>query len=145
MPIQGMEGVKLTLIKGNKLMLLDPLRLKLIDLRPRRPIQLHRLQRLRQRVRLLRHAKDELMVPHIDSTTQQLAALRVRPRNDQVLAAHEIPLEARSHKPIDMLACRHQHFPSKMPALLPAVQLVLEMHGRGPVLGEQLRELQHRA
>jgi hypothetical protein len=81
------------------------------------------------------------MIAYVDGAGDELAALRVRSRNDQVLAAHHIPLKACSDKAVDVVTDRHEDFSCEMSALLSTVELVLEMDTGSTVLGKELREL----
>lgn len=81
------------------------------------------------------------MVTSIDRAAQQLSAFGIRASNDEVLRAHEIPLEASGYQTIDVLPDGHQDLASQMAAFLAPVQLVFEMDGRGAVFGEEFCEL----
>jgi len=130
-----------TLIESDQRMILDPLGLKLVDLCPGGPLSLHHLQALRQRLDISLDAKDELMVPHVDGAADECSRLRVRTGNDQVLAAHQIPLKACCYESVNMVARGDQYFAAQVPAFLPAVQLVFKVHRGSPVFRKQLRQL----
>lgn len=118
-----------------------PVALVRIDLRGAGSVAFHRLERLCQRLNVFRDAQDELVVPDIDGAAEQLPALRVGARNDEILRPHQIPLEPRRDQAVDMLADGDEHFAGQMAAFLAPVELVFEMHGRRAVLGEQLGQL----
>ena len=63
------------LVKGYELVLLDPRRFVLVDLLAGCASCFHILQRLGQRFTIFCDTLDELMIPHIDSAGDELAAL----------------------------------------------------------------------
>ena len=124
-------------------MALDEIQLVCIDCLWRSTIPLHRLKLFGKRFDFLCNAEDELVVPNIDGAAEQFAALRIRARDYQVLYAHQVPLEARSHESINVLAHRHENLARQMSALLAAVQLVFKVDGRSTILGKEFSQLEY--
>lgn len=101
-----------TFIKGDELVLFRPFRLVRIDLGPTSTLHLHDLQCLSKRLDVFGQTKDEFVISSIDSAADELATFRVCSRNDEILAAHHIPLETCCVEAIDVLADWYEHFAS---------------------------------
>ena len=132
----------LTLVKGQQLVLLHPLQLKSVDFRSRSTLQLHLLKGLSQRLRLLRHTEDELVVADVNVVAQKLSTLRVGSSDEQVLRAHEIPLESGADESVDVFCHWDEDLASKVTALLSAVELVFKVDSSSTVLSKELGQLQ---
>lgn len=132
-----------TFVKGHQFVVLDPVEFVGVDLRRRRALALHSLKCLGQGLHLLRDTEDEFVVAHIDRAADELAALGVGTGNDQVLAAHHVPLESCGCQSVDVFSHRNKHLASKVTALLSSVELILEMHCRGAILSEKLGEFEN--
>jgi hypothetical protein len=81
------------------------------------------------------------VVPDIDCARDELATFRVCSCNDEVLAAHHIPLKTCSYEAIDVITDWHEYLACKMSALLSAVKLVFEVDSGRTILGKELRKL----
>jgi hypothetical protein len=126
-------------LERDKLSGLNPLSLKGVDLGARGTLGFHLGESLGEGGDGgVGNAKDELMVADIDGGEEQLAALRVGAGNDQVLGAHDVPLEAGGLEAVDVLTRGDQHLAGKVAALLAAMHLVLKVDAGRAVLGKQL-------
>lgn len=132
-----------TFIKCNKLVVLNPVHLKGINLRGSSSFSLHCLKGLGKRLNVLCGTEDELVVAHVNSAADQLSTLGVGSSDDKVLASHHVPLETSGDESVDMLGHGHKDFARQVAALLPAMHLVLEMDCGGAVLCKELRQLQN--
>lgn len=133
-----------SLVKRHKLGRLDPVGLERVNLGACRALGLHGLDGLGQGLELrVSDSEDELVVADVDGAADELAALRVCPGEDEVLAPHDVPLEARRVEAVDVLAGRHEDLTGEMAAFLAAVQLVLEVYRGSAVLREELGELEN--
>ena len=128
----------LAFVKSHELVILDPLGFERIDVLSRSALELHFLQDFGERLYILCHTTNKLVVSHINSTAQKLSALRIRPSNDKIQGAHDVPLKSSGDQSIDMFSYRHKDLASKMAALLPTMQLVFKMDRRSTVLGKEL-------
>lgn len=131
-----------TLIKRNKLMLLNPVKLVGINLRRSSSLPLHGLEGFCQRLNILGNTQDKLVVAHINRIADQFATLRISPRNHQVLSAHHIPLEASSDQPVNVFSHGHKHLASQVATLLATMELVFKVNRGRTVLRKQLGQFQ---
>ena len=133
-----------TFVERHKLVLLDPIKLKSVNLTGRSAFPLHRLESFGQGLDLFRDTENELVVADIDGTADQLTTLRVSAGNDQILTAHQIPLESCSDKTVDVFAHGDKNLACQVATLLATMHLVLEVNCSRAVLSEKLRQLQNR-
>ena len=126
----------LTFIKRHKSVVLDPFRFVFVNFFSCCTFKLHRLQCFGEGFNVFGHTENEFMIPYIDCTTEEFARFRVSPRNDEILAAHEIPLKPSGNQAIDMFPNGYKNFAREVAALLSTMQLIFEMHSCRAVLGK---------
>ena len=102
-------------------MLLHPLCLILVNRSAGGAFRFHPLQGLGERLRLFRYSKNEFMVANIHSRGQKLARFRISSSDYQVLAAHDIPLEASSNKPVNVVSNWNNNLAGQMTTFLTTV------------------------
>lgn len=133
-----------SLVKADELGALDPLGLESINLGTDGTLGLHVLDGLGEGLDgSVCDTEDELVVADVNGRGDELAGLGVGAGNDEVLAAHDVPLEARGVETVDVLADGDEDLAGQMAALLSTVELILKVHRRRTILRKELCELQH--
>mgnify|MGYP000897059762 CR=1 FL=1 len=133
-----------TFVKCDEFVPLHPVQFISINLRCGGTFPLHRLEGFGKRLTRFRNSEDKLVIADVNGTAQQPAALGIGPCNEEVLGAHQVPLEPSSNKPVDVFTDRNEHLAGKVTAFLSTVELVFKVHCCSSVLRKELGQFENR-
>lgn len=94
-----------------------PFRLNFANLVSTGTLALQLKENLAQGLGVLSHSKNELVVAGIGGAANELAGLGIGTGDDEVLGAHDIPLEAGGNQAIDVLTDGDEDLSGEMTAL----------------------------
>lgn len=104
-------GRKYTFIESHQVVPGNPLGLNLSDLGSTGSRLLKLKQNLAQRLSVFCDTQDELVIPRINCAADEFTGLGIGTGDDQILSAHDVPLEASGNEAVDVLANGNKNFP----------------------------------
>ena len=96
-----------TFVKSYQLMAFDPRRFVFVNLFASGALGIHNLDGLRKRLNIFGNSENELMISRVNRAAQKLTTFRISSSDDQIFAAHKIPLKPGGYQTIDVLPHRY--------------------------------------